>query len=122
MADKAEIDKAIGAHGMWKSRLKQAIETGKADTPVETIQSDNQCAFGKWLYGSTLSSTDKTSNHYKTVKDLHASFHKAAGKVAELAMAGKKTDAEKLMGMDGEFTTVSSKLTTAMMEWKKSLN
>jgi hypothetical protein len=37
MANIEEIDKAISAHGMWKARLKTAIETGKLDTPVETI-------------------------------------------------------------------------------------
>ena len=72
MLNKEEIDKAIGAHGMWKTRLKQAIETGKSEVSVETIRQDNQCNFGKWLYGSTLSAADKSSAQYKTVRELHA--------------------------------------------------
>lgn len=119
MADKAEIDKAIGAHGMWKTRLKQGIATGKFDTPVDTIRVDNQCAFGKWLYGSSLVPGDKTSNHYKNVKDLHAEFHRTAAKVAELALAGKKVQAEQMLSMQGEYSAISAKLTTAMMNWKK---
>ena len=38
MINKEEIDKAIAAHGMWKTRLKQAIDTGEIDLPVETIR------------------------------------------------------------------------------------
>lgn len=120
MAKTEEIDSAIGAHGMWKSRLKIAIDTGKSEVPVEVIRQDNQCIFGKWLYGSSLTAVDKSSTHYKTVKDLHAAFHKTAAQVAELALAGKKAEAEKLMGLGGEYSTVSSKLTQAMLEWKKS--
>lgn len=120
MAKTEEIDNAIGAHGMWKSRLKIAIDTGKSEVPVEVIRQDNQCVFGKWLYGSSLTAADKSSSHYKTVKDLHATFHKTAAQVAELALAGKKAEAEKLMGLGGEYSTVSSKLTQAMLEWKKN--
>lgn len=118
MAIQEEIDKAIGAHGMWKARLKQAIETGQLEVSVDTIKVDNQCAFGKWLYGPTLTDADRNSPHFKDVKSLHAEFHKVAGRVAELAVVGKKTDAEKIMAMGGEFAGISAKLTSAMMKWK----
>jgi len=119
MASIEELDKAIGAHGAWKTRLKTAIETGNIDVSIDVIKVDNQCAFGKWFYGPTLNPQDKTSTHYKTVKELHAEFHKVAAKVAELATSGKKADAEKMMAMGGEYSKVSSKLTQAMIDWKK---
>lgn len=118
MANIQEIDKAIGAHGMWKVRLKTAISTGKSEVPVATIRTDNQCAFGQWLYGSTISASDKATQNYKTVKDLHAEFHKVAARVAELALSGKKDDADKILSQ--EFAAASIKLTAAMMEWKKT--
>ncbi len=116
-----EIDKAIGAHGMWKHRLKMAIETGKFDSPVETIHMDNQCDFGKWLDGPTLTLTDKTSKHFKTVTELHEEFHKTAARVAVLAVSGITAEAEKVMSVGGEYSEISMKLTAAMMEWKKIL-
>lgn len=116
-----EIDKAIGAHGMWKHRLKMAIETGQVDTPVETIHTDNHCDFGKWLDGPTLTLTDKTSKHFKKVKELHEEFHKTAAQVAALAASGDEAEAEKIMSVGGEYSVVSAKLTAAMMEWKKSI-
>lgn len=121
MADKAEIDKAIGAHGMWKSRLRQAVDTGKFDTPVETVRADDQCAFGKWLYGPTLTNTDKASPLYKTVHELHAEFHKMAARVAEHALAGNKGAAESLLSSSGEYALISAKLTQAMVNWKNKL-
>jgi methyl-accepting chemotaxis protein len=121
MTNKAEIEKAIGAHGMWKTRLKQAIDTGELDVSVATIQADNQCVFGKWLYGPTLTPADTSSVHYKKVKELHAQFHIIASKVAALALTGKKEEAEKMMRLTGEYTALSAKLTQAMMDWKKSL-
>ncbi|MBI5267020.1 MAG: CZB domain-containing protein [candidate division Zixibacteria bacterium] len=117
-----EIDKAVGAHGMWKNRLKQAIESGKLDTPVATIRTNNQCAFGKWLYGPTLSAQDKSSEYYKTVTELHTQFHQVAAQVAELATSGKKNEAEKALAPDSRFASISSKLTAAMLSWKKSLS
>ncbi len=47
---KEEITKAIGMHGIWKLRLKQAIDLGSSEFSVEHISPDNECAFGKWLY------------------------------------------------------------------------
>lgn len=121
MVHKEEITKAIAAHGMWKARLNQAIATGTIDVPVGTIEMDNQCAFGKWLYGPTLDANDRTSTHYKNVRALHAEFHRTAAKVVELALAGKKQEATNLMSLDGPYTKVSSQLTAAMTAWLKSL-
>lgn len=116
---KEEIKKAIAAHGMWKARLNEAMTTGKIEIPVATIRQDNQCDFGKWLYSANIDPQLKLSEHYKNVKDLHASFHHVAAKVAELILAGKRGDAEKMMVMSGEYTLTSEKLTKTMMDWYK---
>ena len=121
MANIEALDQAIDAHGMWKSRLQLAIATGETDTPVETMQQDNQCAFGKWLYSPALASIDKASIHYEAVKVLHAEFHQMAARVAALALNGNKGEAEQMLRNYGEFAVVSTKLTRAMVEWKKDL-
>lgn len=115
-----EIGKAIAAHGEWKAWLLGAIIQEKLDVPVGTIIMDNQCAFGKWLYGASISPAIRDSVSYKKVKELHAEFHKAAAHVAELAVAGKKKEAGKLMLIEGEYNLVSSRLIMAMIEWKNS--
>jgi hypothetical protein len=116
---KDAIKKAIGAHGMWKARLKGAIDHGKIEIPVATIRVDNQCEFGKWLYGATIPANVKASEHYKKVKELHAHFHSVAAIVADHALSGQRADAEKML--TAEFDPASIKLSKEMLEWQKEL-
>jgi hypothetical protein len=121
MAHIEEIEKAIVAHSKWKADLRQAIKDGYIHTPVDTIRMDDQCFFGKWLDGPTLTPVERASGHYKKVKERHAEFHETAAHVVELVMAGRKSDAERMMSLGGEYAQISSRLTLAMIDWKKSL-
>lgn len=114
-----EISKAIGAHGMWKTRLNTAIATGKSEFMPEKVCVDNQCDFGKWLYGASLTGADKHDPHYEKVRTLHAEFHKLAANVLTLALEGKKEEAKKLVEPSGRFAGLSAELTMAMMDWAK---
>lgn len=111
-----EINKAVGAHGMWKTRLVAAIESGKCEIPAEKAGKDDQCDFGKWLYGTTISAQDKASADYAKIRDLHKQFHGVCGKILECVAAGKKDGCQQML--DGEFKAISTKLTSAMVEWK----
>jgi hypothetical protein len=119
MKFKDEITDAVGAHGVWKRKLKSAIATGKIDVKISTIQADKQCSFGKWLYGPTITEKQKNSEHYHKVQEFHAAFHEKAAKVAQLAISGEKAHAMKMLEVNGEFTIASAELTTSMMAWLK---
>ena len=119
--DVEQITKAISAHGMWKTRLKQAIDTGKMDVSVHDARADNVCAFGKWFYSQSIPASVKQSSRYRSIKEMHAEFHKSAGKIAELALSGNKREAEQLMAPNSAFAALSLKLTSALMEWKKHI-
>lgn len=121
MAHVDEISKAIVAHSQWKADLRQAVKTGHIDTTIEKIRMDSQCFFGKWLDGPALSPEEKASDHYKTAKEHHAEFHRAAARVIELVLADKKNEAEEMMSLGGDYSKISAKLTRTMMDWKKSL-
>jgi len=41
--DKQEITKYIGQHSAWKSRLKQAIQSGSHSWDLSDIRSDGHC-------------------------------------------------------------------------------
>jgi len=118
MSTKDAITKGIGAHGMWKQRLIDAIKTGKSEWTPSVVCQDNQCDFGKWLYSCTAS--EKTSEHYENIKELHANFHKTAAEVLTLALAGKKNEAEAAIGNDSEYKSISASLTMEMIKWKSS--
>jgi hypothetical protein len=114
-----EIKNAIGDHGIWKKKLKSAVDTGKIDVKISTIKSDNQCNFGKWLHGPSTTENQKNSKHYQKVHDLHAAFHEKAAMVAHLAIAGNKVAAMKMLDVNGEYVEASATLTTAMIDWLK---
>lgn len=111
-----EISKAIGAHGMWKMRLRAAIDSGKADGDPAEVAKDNACAFGQWLHGATITPAMRASADYAQVRKLHADFHKCAAKVLAHVKHGQKTQADALMASD--YSKISSELTTAMMKWR----
>jgi len=50
---------------------------------------------------------------------LHKAFHKAAAEVVSKVQAGDKAGAEASVGLQGEYTAASSRLTAKMMEWKR---
>jgi methyl-accepting chemotaxis protein len=116
---KEEIEDAIGAHGAWKRKLKSAIATGKINVKVSTIKAEEQCGFGKWLYGPTITEEQKNSEQYHKMQKLHAVFHEKAAKVAQLAISGEKAHATKMLEVNREFTTASAALTTSMIAWLK---
>lgn len=111
-----QITAAIGAHGLWKGRLLTAIDTGKCDCDQQKAGRDDQCEFGKWLYGS-IDAAMKASPNYASVRDQHARFHKEAAKVLGLALAGQKDAAKKAMA--AEYTAASAELLRLLMAWKQ---
>jgi len=44
---KEAITKGIGAHGMWKQRIIDAINKGESEWTPAIVAQDNQCEFGK---------------------------------------------------------------------------
>jgi len=112
-----EISKAIGAHALWKKRLISAIDTGESDFAPEKVCTDNQCEFGKWLYGATITAADKTGGDYDNVRKLHAEFHKIAADVLRLALSGKKAEARKLIDEGSRYAALSIELTRALLKW-----
>jgi hypothetical protein len=113
------IKRALGAHGMWKQRLKQAISTGSSEFKVENVRPDNLCDFGKWLI--SLTPAEQQSSHYKSIKELHAKFHIEAAHVLGLAVKGQKQAATEALGHDSNYAKISTSLTLAMMDWESSI-
>jgi methyl-accepting chemotaxis protein len=116
------IQKAIAAHASWKARLRSAIDTGKFDVTPAVIKADNQCEFGKWLYGADFTAADKQTQNYRAAMDLHAKFHLEAAKVVQLATSGHKDEASVAMGLGGSYTQASSALTKELVQWRLLLS
>ncbi|MBP9864648.1 CZB domain-containing protein [Patescibacteria group bacterium] len=120
MTPEEQIDKAIGRHGMWKSELRTAIDTGQSTFDPKVVRMDNQCEFGKWLL-QDIDHDMKKSETYKTIVGYHADFHKEAARILEMALNGDRVQAEEEMNLGSKFSAMSAALTTSMVEWKKML-
>ena len=111
-----EINEAIASHGLWKFRLKKAVETGESEWTVADLGKRDACQFGSWLQG--LPAGQQAGTHWRQVHDLHAQIHRQAAEVLQLALSGQKSAAEAAMRFGGTFAVASAKLTAAMTAWR----
>jgi hypothetical protein len=110
---------AVGAHGLWKVRLRAAIDKGTGTFTVATVAADHECDFGKFLF-TTVAPEVRNSPHWRKCRDLHARFHREASSVLQLALAGKKEAAEQAMDSESEFARLSRSLIAAMLKWRST--
>jgi hypothetical protein len=119
MVSRDAIDAALAAHAEWKQRLHDAIATGKSEFKVEDVKRDDACSFGQWLHG--LQGEDVGNEDFNKVQSLHAAFHKTAGVILELAIAGKKDLALAMMDTGGMYSGATGDLVQALQTWKGNL-
>ncbi|MFN3470324.1 MAG: CZB domain-containing protein [Novosphingobium sp.] len=115
----SQIEEAIGAHGLWKMRLRGAIRSGTCDLTVQEASGDCNCKFGKWLHDPAFAPAHKGGVPHRVVTRVHAEFHREAGRVLQLALAGDQAAADAAMA--GPFTETSEKLVRALLKWKGEL-
>jgi hypothetical protein len=121
-----EIQIAIESHASWVARLRAAIEGPESgaigsEFALPKVGADDQCGFGRWLFGETLPEQVRASEHYQQVRRLHAAFHSAAGDALGLSLAGMRVAALEAVGPSGRFALLSRELVGALESWKAAL-
>jgi hypothetical protein len=111
-----EIRSAIEAHGLWKARLKAAIESGSCETPLQSAEQEGECPFGRWLCSEGAGARLQGRAEYRRCQQLHREFHRAAGDVLALALSGWKEDALQAIAPHGRFGQISASLIRALTE------
>ncbi len=114
-----KIDNAISAHTNWFIRLRVAINEGTSQFSPENVRPDNNCDFGKWLYGDFPPQV-KGTPLYSEIKTLHAEFHKEAAHILELALKGKKNEALALVENSSKIRKCSTELIGKLTKLKSS--
>ncbi len=114
-----EINDAIGAHGMWKMRLRTAINSGAGEVHSSAARCDNKCAFGQWLYGASLDASTRAGKPYQVIRRLHAEFHNLAGDVLAKVEGGDRPGAEHIFA--GPYAEKSERLVMGLTKWKGEL-
>ena len=109
------LNAAIAAHGIYKTRLLDAIDSGDlTEFSAATAGRDDQCAFGKWLH-SEIDPSLKASSRYNKVKQLHASFHVSVAKAIIMAAGAKKAAQDTVQD-------AATPLTLELVAWKKEMD
>ncbi len=111
-----EIKSAIGAHGLWRTHLLTAINSGYSDYTPAQVRQDNLCSFGQWLEAMDDPAI-RDSPEFQQCVLLHRQFHAVAASVLKLAVSGKKAAARQSMDVGGAFANASMEFTTAMLQW-----
>ncbi len=114
-----EIAKAFGAHGAWKIRIAQAIDSGHSEHEPAVVSANDRCAFGKWLHDPSIPAEVRESRDYKTVLQLHAEFHQAAGGTLTKALSGDRSGARRELE-DGAYSRAAEALSEAMIRWQRN--
>lgn len=112
------IDRAVCTHGLWKSRLRRAIERGEAERTLASVPHESLCELGRLLQRPELALGSVAPQHLERLRVLHAEFHRVASKVLDLALTGQKEEALRFIDAHGPFTEVSMLLVREMMAWK----
>jgi hypothetical protein len=115
-----EIATAIHSHERWKLRLSASIDDGRITTDVAEVGKDDACAFGRWLYGSTIPKAARYDPNYIIVQFLHAKFHECAGQVVQLVTDGRHAEARAMLD-HGDYATISGQLIATMLKWRDSV-
>jgi hypothetical protein len=117
---KDQIERAISAHGVFRFKLSHMVEAGTAEMTPQTVAADDQCPVGQWLHYA-LDDPVRGTAHYARVRELHATFHRAAGEVANLAAARRRTEALEAMELTSTFKRASDQLIAALEAWGDAL-
>ena len=90
-------NRIIAAHGLWKFRLQEAIDSGHSRFDPSVVERDDRCPFGQWIHGEGQS-THRDDPRFAVVRDLHATFHRNAASVLRLALAGAEGSRKMMRG------------------------
>jgi nitrogenase subunit NifH len=110
------FDQAIVAHSTWKRKLVLYIATPDHSLKVAEVGADNKCELGQWIAGD--GSKYSSLPEFKTLREEHAHFHKAAADVIQKADSGQQLTTEDL-GPRSKFGAASAAVVMAIATMKK---
>jgi methyl-accepting chemotaxis protein len=109
------VMKSIAAHGQWKVRVRQAIDTGKSEWSVDQVKVDDQCVLGQWIYADAVARFP-SDPLVEEIREPHRQFHQEAAKVLSLALMGRKAEAERLLELGSAYAEISGSLVRALQK------
>jgi Chemoreceptor zinc-binding domain len=113
------FDEAISAHAQWKQKLKSYTAKPDGSLKAADVQTDNKCPLGQWIYGE--GHKYNALPEFRTLKDEHMKFHKAAADIINRADAKEDVSKELAVGQKTAFLEASSSVVRAIVAMKQKV-
>jgi len=116
----SQLAAAARSHGAWKATLLQALVAGTSDQDPDLVARDDRCQLGTWLYHQSTP-TDRGSDHFEPLRELHAGFHELAARILRQAAGSDRGHASRAIAFGGEFDKLSAQLIDRINAWRDDL-
>ena len=113
------FDDAISAHVDWKAKLRTYIKKADKSLNPDFVEKDNECSLGKWIYKE--GAQYQSNEHYKSLKEEHAEFHKCAARVIRKIDEGNIAEAEAMIDAKSKYTELSTNVVTKIRKMKDEI-
>lgn len=111
-----DLNDAIAAHALFKTRLAMYVAKPDGKLDPKTIDAPNRCEIGKWIYG--VGRSFEGWEAFDQLEHVHALFHKAAAEIVIDANAGEHVLDDVVVGSSSEFAKRSSELVRAILRMR----
>ena len=116
LVEGVDVDSIIDAHRQWKTKLRDAIETG-ATVDTKTLSRDDCCALGKWIYADGQRLAQRST--FMELVGKHAHFHRVAGQVGDLINQRQFLQAEEALAPGTPFSRATSDVVMVLSAAKR---
>jgi methyl-accepting chemotaxis protein len=117
LTEGADLDSMIDAHREWKIKLRDAIDQASR-IDVATLERDNCCALGQWIYGDGQRLVGRPS--FVSLVAQHANFHRSAADVGRLINDRKFEQAEDALAPGTPFSNATTDVVAELANAKRS--
>ena len=114
-----DLEQAIGAHEVWKQRLRDTLRSGRSEIPATTACRHDLCNFGQWLDKTIDAVPPQDRAPYEVVNDLHIRFHHNVASVIASIERGNMQAAHDIM--DDSCDYVMEELVGLLHDWRREL-
>jgi methyl-accepting chemotaxis protein len=101
-----DLTEAIAKHGQWKMKFRTAIKE-KQQIDAAMIAKDDCCTLGQWLHGEG-GTRHGTLLQFQILVETHRTFHRVAGKVAQMINGARYAEAEAALSAGTPYAAASS--------------
>jgi len=114
-----DIENAIGAHEVWKQRLRETLRSGHSEIPAASACRHDLCEFGQWLERAIEGVSFQDRPTYEVVQDLHIRFHHNVASVIASIERGNMQAAHDIM--DDSCDYVMEELVGLLHDWRREM-